>query len=244
MHYILLLLLLFCSSLFASIGSITSLQGKASIERNGKILIAVLGNEIEKKDIINTKENSKVKISLNDNTIVSLGKNSTLNIEEYIYDEDKPMTSGTKLNFVKGAFRTITGRIGKINPSKFKLKTKSASIGIRGTEIYGDQNKVACTKGVIDVTSFGVTYMVESGNIVDTFIDKVPNKPKVLDNKSFKQLQSELQVNKKNKSVDFTTKNSIDKKGTTKANAKNGTVTIKKDGSVNYTPKPGFEGTD
>jgi VCBS repeat-containing protein len=242
---LMLLLLIFCSSmLYASIGTITSLEGKATIKRGEESLIALLGNEIEKKDIISTQENSKVKITLNDNTIISIGKESTLNIEEYVYDTTTPSDSKTELNFVKGAFHTITGQIGKINPSKFKLKTKSASIGIRGTEIYGDETSVACTKGIIEVTSFGVTYIIPSGNFIDTFINKAPSTLKKLDTDSLNKIKNKLQINKTNKDITFTTKNSNSKKGTTSANAKNGTVTIKKDGTVTYTPKDGFKGSD
>ena len=242
---LMLLLLIFCSSmLYASIGTITSLEGKATIKRGEESLIALLGNEIEKKDIISTQENSKVKITLNDNTIISIGKESTLNIEEYVYDTTTPSDSKTELNFVKGAFHTITGQIGKINPSKFKLKTKSASIGIRGTEIYGDETSVACTKGTIEVTSFGVTYIIPSANFIDTFINKAPSTLKKLDTDSLNKIKNKLQINKTNKDITFTTKNSNSKKGTTSANAKNGTVTIKKDGTVTYTPKDGFKGSD
>ena len=196
---LMLFVLIFCSSmLYASIGTITTLEGKATIKRGEESLIVLLGNEIEKKDIISTQENSKVKITLNDNTIISIGKESTLNIEEYVYDTTNPSDSKTELNFVKGAFHTITGQIGKINPSKFKLKTKSASIGIRGTEIYGDETKIACTKGTIEVTSFGITHIVSAGNFVDTFIDKAPSTPKKLDNNTLNKIKNTLQSSNNN----------------------------------------------
>ena len=116
-------IIIFSKFLFASIGTVTSLEGKATIQREGKNIIALAGIEIEKKDIVSTELNSKLKITLIDNTIITIGKESTLNIEEYIFDNIKADNSATELNFVKGAFHTITGEIGKINPSKFKLKS-------------------------------------------------------------------------------------------------------------------------
>ena len=244
MKIILFLIIFFSTGLFASIGNIISLEGKASILRDGKIIMAAIGQEIEKKDVVSTDSNSKIRITFNDKTIVSLGKDAILNIEEYVYDIEKANNASTELNFVKGAFHTITGQIGKINPSKFKLKTKSATIGIRGTEIYGNQEQVACTKGAIDITSFGVTYIVPAGNFVETFTDKVPSLPKVLDDDSLNKIKTKLETVKTSKTVSFTTKNSVSKDGTTSANAKNGTVTVNKDGIVTYTPKSGFEGED
>lgn len=162
MRFLLFLVISCLNILYASVGVISSVDGKASILRDGNTIVAILGNEIEKKDIISTDLNSKLKITLNDNTIISIGKESSLNIEEYVYDMANAEDSKTELNFAKGTFHTITGQIGKINPTKFKLKTKSSTIGIRGTEIYGDQNQIACTKGTIEVTSFGVTHVVPS----------------------------------------------------------------------------------
>lgn len=172
-----LLLLFFVNIAFANIGSISSVIGKASIERDKKRLEVVLGLKIEKKDIIKTEANSKVKIRLIDNTLITLGKNSALNIEEYLYDTKVPANSKTNLNFFKGAFKTITGNIGKINPSKFKLKTKSASIGIRGTKIIGNEKQIACTEGEIEVMIFGKKFILKEGEIIDVKKDvKGPRK--------------------------------------------------------------------
>lgn len=139
-------------SLFASIGKISAIVGTTEIQRNNINLSGFIGFEIEKNDIVSTNNESKVKIQFNDNTIVTIGKNSTLNIEEYIYDTTNPKNSKTNLNFFKGSFKTITGQIGKINKEQFKIKTKTASIGIRGTELMGDETRVICTSGAIIVT--------------------------------------------------------------------------------------------
>ena len=40
----------------------TSLEGKATIQRKGKNIIALAGIEIEKKDIVSTELNSKLKL--------------------------------------------------------------------------------------------------------------------------------------------------------------------------------------
>lgn len=166
------------------------MEGKASISRDGTILVAVVGGEIEKKDLISTQTNSKVKITLTDNTIVTIGKESVLNIEEYVFDESKTDNSATELNFVKGAFHTITGQIGKINPSKFKLKTKSASIGIRGTEIYSDESVIACTSGIIDVVIDGKVFVVPAGYYID--INNEPLEVKFLNEKVLEKVKDRL----------------------------------------------------
>lgn len=146
-----LLLFLFSICLYANIGTISYLEGEVNIQRESISIKANLGEEIKEKDIISTTTNSITKITFEDNSIVTVGKNSTLDIEEYLFDVKDSKIS---LNVSKGAFHTITGEIGKLNPSKFKLKTKNATIGIRGTEFYGDQTKIFCTSGAIVVESF------------------------------------------------------------------------------------------
>lgn len=49
---IILSIVFFSNFLFASVGVITSMEGKASISRDGTILVAVVGGEIEKKILL------------------------------------------------------------------------------------------------------------------------------------------------------------------------------------------------
>lgn len=188
------LLLLFASFLFANIGTVSLVEGKATILRNGQTLGANMGDKIENKDVISTQVNSKIKITFIDNTIVTIGKESSLNIEEYIFNTSTKEAK-TELNVLKGAFHTITGEIGKANPDKFKLKTKSASIGIRGTEFYGDENRIVCTQGRIIVLSNSVSVDVPSGNYINIFPNQRPSVPLPLENSTLDNIIERLNTN-------------------------------------------------
>lgn len=188
------LLLLFASFLFANIGTVSLVEGKATILRNGQTLGVNMGDKIENKDVISTQVNSKIKITFIDNTIVTIGKESSLNIEEYIFNTSTKEAK-TELNVLKGAFHTITGEIGKVNPDKFKLKTKSASIGIRGTEFYGDENRIVCTQGRIIVLSNSVSVDVPSGNYINIFPNQRPSVPLPLENSTLDNIIERLNTN-------------------------------------------------
>lgn len=188
------LLLLFASFLFANIGTVSLVEGKATILRNGQTLGANIGDKIENKDVISTQVNSKIKITFIDNTIVTIGKESSLNIEEYIFNTSTKEAK-TELNVLKGAFHTITGEIGKVNPDKFKLKTKSASIGIRGTEFYGDENRIVCTQGRIIVLSNSISVDVPSGNYINIFPNQRPSVPLPLENSTLDNIIERLNTN-------------------------------------------------
>ncbi|MEA3554904.1 MAG: FecR domain-containing protein [Campylobacterota bacterium] len=164
--YLLLLLVPILS--YASIGKITVLKGDVKIQRDGGVIQAKNGTTLEKHDFIKTNVKGKVQIVFSDKTIFTIGKNSTLDIADYLYDESKPKQNKAKFNVLKGAFSSITGRIGKLNKSKFKLKTKSASIGIRGTVVKANQETVMCTEGAITVTTNnGISMDVEAGQKTD-----------------------------------------------------------------------------
>jgi len=160
--YLLLLLVPILS--YAGVGKITVLKGDVKIQRDGGVIQAKNGTTLEKHDFIKTSAKAKVQIVFTDKTIFTIGKNSTLDIADYLYDESKPKENRAKFNVLKGAFSSITGRIGKLNKSKFKLKTKSASIGIRGTVVKANQETIMCTEGAITVTTNnGITMDVEAG---------------------------------------------------------------------------------
>ena len=81
----LLLFLLLELSLFASIGKISALNGKVVVDRQKQMLDTAIGFDLEEKDLVITDDKSKAQITLNDGTVLSLGKNSKLDINEYVW---------------------------------------------------------------------------------------------------------------------------------------------------------------
>lgn len=151
----------------ASIANISALKGKADIHFKSEIKEAKLNDSLIKQNSISTYDNSKTQIIFKDETIVTVGKNSNFSIEEYLMEDSKEKS--VKFNLFEGAIRTITGKIGKLNPSKFKVKTNNAVIGIRGTNFIvitakGLGDIISCTHGAITVSGTdGKEYFVEQG---------------------------------------------------------------------------------
>ena len=150
----LFLLMFLSTSIFAQIGQVVALKGEVNVERESKIQELLLKDEIFKNDQISTLNNSRTQLLLNDETIITIGENSIFKVDEYLFNEEKD--SSLKMNFFNGTFKIISGKIGKLNPNNFKLQTKTASIGIRGTEILlqleAKKEKIMCTQGTIIVT--------------------------------------------------------------------------------------------
>lgn len=207
-----LLLFLVPIFLYANIGKFTAIKGEVELKRGDSVTIAKIGTVLQKNDFITTKQNSKAQIVFKDSTVFTIGKNSTLDIADYLYDETKPNENKLQLNVLKGAFSTITGKIGKLNKSKFKLKTKSASIGIRGTTIKADQTTIICTSGEIDVTTpNGQMVVVKAGfkTNVSSGTPTTPEKAVQKDLEVFNNSISDIEINLQDSVNDDNTANNI-----------------------------------
>jgi hypothetical protein len=153
------LILLFLNlTLYASVGNIKAIKGIVYLQNHSGQQNATVGMPLQLQDTISTRKNSSTSLLFKDQTAVTIGKTSTFFIRDYIYDPTTKENNTLILEITKGMLRTITGQIGKINPSKFRLKTKTASIGIRGTtyiiEIDGDMLKIAVENGSVFVEPF------------------------------------------------------------------------------------------
>lgn len=169
LRYLLSFILVFTlsASLHASVAKITSLSGTATIERGAKSFSAALGSDLESKDTIVTSTTSKAQLTFKDNTIITVGKQSRFSIEEYLFDTAD--SSNAKFNVISGTVRAMSGKIGKIAPEKFTVKTKTATIGIRGTDFVvhvADDGTISifCLQGSIIVRdSNGHNVIIDAG---------------------------------------------------------------------------------
>lgn len=149
------IMLLACTvAIFGSVGRITVLSGNITIERGSKKERAVSNYLLEEKDVVASGAGATAQIIFNDKTVITVGSATNFKIEEYLFGEKD---AKARFSVGEGTFKTITGKIGKIAPEKFKVETKTATIGIRGTIFLGSVDKsgtltVACTKGAISVT--------------------------------------------------------------------------------------------
>ena len=149
-----------------NVATITAMRGDADIKRDGELIIASLGAKLEQKDNILTKDNTKLQVIFKDETVISIGKNSEFSIQEYLFEDNQAPVA--KFGMLRGAMRTITGQIGNIAPQRFSVATKTATIGIRGTNfsvfVEEDGSSSAfCTFGAISVAIAGTTHVVQQG---------------------------------------------------------------------------------
>ena len=115
-------------------GRIKVSTGAVFIVRDGAQLPAQVGQVVFQSDGLRTGADGKIGVTLNDDTRMSLGPNSELKLERFMY---APAESGFSLvvKFVRGAATYVSGRIAKISPDSIRLETPAAIIGVRGTTL-------------------------------------------------------------------------------------------------------------
>lgn len=164
-----LLSMFFNSSVLANyVATVKKLNGSATIQRASKKIDATLGIKILEKDRILTKKDSSLMLLFKDKTVITIGKNSDFVIKDFLYGQK--IEPKARFGLFSGAINTITGKIGKIAPDKFKIELKTTTIGIRGTKfgvITGANNAYLayCTYGAISVNDAknNKEYIVKNG---------------------------------------------------------------------------------
>ncbi|MBM4154837.1 MAG: FecR domain-containing protein [Lentisphaerae bacterium] len=120
------------------IGSVIALQGQASAAgADGAARALAMKAAVFTGDTLKTGPGSRVQILFSDDSLFSQGENSETVLDEYVYDPGAKEKNGFKARVGKGVFRTVTGKITELNPSRFQIQTGRSTIGIRGCGVAG-----------------------------------------------------------------------------------------------------------
>ena len=129
---ILLVCLLFigmAGTVFAGdeVGTIVAIRGKAFIQRGDNSFEAGVKDDLLMKDTVSTREASRAKMLFIDDSVLTIGENSRVVIEEVIYSKHKMGRSVFSL--VEGKMRSVVGK------TQFEIHTPTAVAAARGTVI-------------------------------------------------------------------------------------------------------------
>lgn len=116
-------------------GIVEQAKGKVYLTAPTKKDLSI-GTVIAEGDELVSEAESEALLKLEDGTIVAVRPNTRMVFTQYSFnaDEKQSQNDGFLVSLFKGGLRTITGKIGKRHPEKFKVQTPTATIGIRGTD--------------------------------------------------------------------------------------------------------------
>ena len=117
----------------AEIGQIKNTAGQVFLLRNNNQQPAKPGDLVEQSDIITTGANGSVGITLIDNSRLSAGPNTRIELKQFRFN---PTTqegeSLTQLH--RGTLAIVSGQIAKRSPDAMKVQTPTTILGVRGTK--------------------------------------------------------------------------------------------------------------
>jgi hypothetical protein len=116
-----------------SIATVQKIGGIATVVRQGQTIYAKIGLEIYENDMLRTGRDGSIGVVFNDETLLSLGPESTLVIDEFVFAPRQGKFS-IAIRMVKGTMAYLSGLITKLAPESTHFNTPTSSIGIRGTK--------------------------------------------------------------------------------------------------------------
>ena len=146
------------------IGVIAAGIGDITNQKNEKL---ETGSKIYFGDTIIVKSRSNAQILLLDETALTVGEESEITIDDFIYDP-KSKVGKIVSNIKIGTVRIITGEISNQNPDNLEVNIPTGSVGARGTEFVvvtesdkkstvvllgpGENNSLGMVPGILNIS--------------------------------------------------------------------------------------------
>ncbi|MCB1920173.1 MAG: FecR domain-containing protein [Candidatus Competibacteraceae bacterium] len=132
-------------------GYVTRVRGEVVIENAAGRRSLALGQPLHIDDRIVTGAKARLEARMQDGTILTLGANTEFLIRQV--QGVSPKDSGSLFELFKGVFRAATTQARAEAPTRedWRVQTPVATIGIRGTELWGGFNLLDAGSDTLDV---------------------------------------------------------------------------------------------
>ena len=95
-----------------------------------------IGQDIRVGDLVSTGSQGRAQLRFSDGAVVSMQPGTQFRIDEYQFDASRQRGF---YSLLRGAIRTSSGAIGKRHRDDYRLRTPTATVGIRGTLYSAEQ---------------------------------------------------------------------------------------------------------
>ena len=118
-------------------GFVVAIRGRATaFDTQGATRTLAIKSPVFINDVLKTGPKGRLQILFTDNTIISIGRASEIEITQYHWNPDEK-TGAMKTRVKEGVFRVMGGAITRENSQEFITETPAATIGIRGSMYAG-----------------------------------------------------------------------------------------------------------
>ena len=115
-------------------GYVKIVTGAASIARGGVERPAHPGDAIYQSDGLRTGAYGRLGVTLKDDTRISLGPNSQIDLSEFKFSPAEGQL-GLVMKVLRGVAAFVSGRIVALRPNAVRIETPATIVGVRGTHV-------------------------------------------------------------------------------------------------------------
>ena len=153
-----LLLCLFALPAIAAGGKFQFVLGEVNVVTPaGSERRAERGMVVEEGDTVTSTHDAQAQILMDDGGVIAVRPGTSFRLKVYKWNGKEDGSENGVIELLRGALRSITGRIGKTNKDRYAVIALTATIGVRGT----DHETVIVPAGQADAA--GVYNKVYSG---------------------------------------------------------------------------------
>lgn len=180
----------------AAAATVEIVQSPAWRDRGGATEPLAAGMELKSGDVLRTGPDARVYLTLAEGSRVKLGETARFAFFSRSLQPDRVFRGA--LDVLAGAFRFTTGQLAKTGPREIAIRVGTATIGIRGTDLWGKTDKegdlVALLEGRIEITRANETAeLAQPWTFFDAPRDKAAE-IKPLDPEVFKGLARQTEI--------------------------------------------------
>lgn len=136
------------------VGGVKKLKPDATASFESEKRQLAIDDAVYFQDLLETGGGARLAITLKDGTMLTLGENASLRVDEFVYEPDAG-TGRLGLSVLEGAFLFVGGDTEDMEDSQVDIDTAVGTLGVRGTTVWG---------GNID-GSFGVLVAAGSATV-------------------------------------------------------------------------------
>ncbi|MCX7146799.1 MAG: SPOR domain-containing protein [Sulfuritalea sp.] len=180
----------------AAAATVEAVQSPAWRDRGGVTVPLAAGMELKSGDVLRTGAGARAYLMLAEGSRVKLGEGARFSFHTRSLQPERSFRGA--LDILAGAFRFTTGKLKKTLPREVAIRVGTATIGIRGTDLWGktdrDGELVALIEGRIEITRAGqATELAQPMTYYDAPTGKAAE-VKALDPETFVKLTRQTEI--------------------------------------------------
>jgi hypothetical protein len=168
------------------IGVFTAVVGTVTVAHPGaaRVQPVKLHDEVLFQDVIETHNESRTKAFFEDDSVLTVGENSRVEITEHVYNPDQNHRRMV-VNLLQGKLRALVSKVFKGVGSKFEIHTPTAVAAARGTYfvVWTEHDTTGIVNigesGRVDFTAGGITVTVAPGEYSVVGPEGLPTPPAI-----------------------------------------------------------------